>query len=128
MKAQTNSLYTALLRDRHPVATARLETGSHPVGGTVRFFRTPIGTVVSAELHGVVSLQDLSFSVGSGSRMTTANLAPFGGEGQSAVFVGITHRFSVEDLLEKTVTLRATADASAALLVCGRVRPMAQNA
>ena len=128
MKVQNNSLYAALLRDRHPVATARLETESHPVGGTVRFFRTPIGTVVSAELHGAASLQDLSFSVGSGSRMTTANLAPLGGEEQNAVFVGITHRFSVEDLLEKTVTLRATADASAALLVCGRVRPMAQNA
>ena len=59
--------------------------------------------------------------------MTTANLAPLGEE-KSAVFVGITHRFAVEDLIEKTVTLRATADAASPLLIHGRVRPMAQNA
>ena len=127
MKAQPNSLFIALLRDRHPVAAARLEGESHPEGGTIHFFRTPIGPVVSAELHGTTSLQDLSFSVGSGSRMTTANLAPLGEE-KSAVFVGITHRFAVEDLIEKTVTLRATADAASPFLVHGRVRPMAQNA
>lgn len=127
MKTQTNSLFAALLRDRHPVASARLEGESHPAGGTIHFFRTPIGTVVSAELHGAAALQDLSLSVGSGSRMTTANLAPLGEE-KSDVFVGITHRFVVEDLIEKTVTLRATADAACALLIHGRVRPMAQNA
>lgn len=128
LKAQTNSLYSALLRDRYPVATARLEAESLPAGGTVHFFRTPIGTVVSAELHGIALLQDLSFSVGSGSRMTTANLAPLEREGKCTVFVGITHRFSVEDLVEKTVTLCATADAAPSLLAQGRVRPMAQNA
>ena len=128
MRAHNNSLYSALLRDRCPVATAKIEAESLPVKGTVRFFRTPIGTVVSAELHGVTVLQDLSFSVGSGSRMTTANLAPLEREGKCTVFVGITHRFSVEDLLEKTVTLRATADTASSLLAYGRVRSLAQNA
>ena len=128
MKAHYNALYSALLRDRRPVATARMEAEYHPVKGTVRFFRTPIGTVVSAELHGIPALQDLSFSVGSGSRMTTANLAPIVNEEYGTSFVGITHRFAIEDLLEKTVTLRATADASSPLLARGRVRPIAQNA
>lgn len=128
MKAHNNSLYSALLRDRYPVAIAKIEAESLPVKGTVRFFRTPIGTVVSAELHGVTVLQDLSFSVGSGSRMTTANLAPLGDGGYGTIFVGITHRFAVEDLLEKTVTLRATAETAPSLLAYGRVRSLAQNA
>lgn len=130
MKVQTSSLYSSLLRDRYPVATAWINGEDTPWGGRIRFFRTPIGTVVSAELHDSASLQDLSFSVGSGSRMTTANLAPLSADSESTTFVGITHRFSVEDLLGKTVTVRATADAAPSLSAQGIVCPIgiAQNA
>lgn len=121
MKTQTPSLYSSLLRDRYPVATASIGTEDTSVNGLVRFFRTPIGTVVSAELHGSsAAMQDLAFSVGSGSRQTTANLAPLSTDGEST-FVGITHRFTVEDLLGKTVTVRATADTTPTLLARGLV-------
>lgn len=121
METQTTSLYASLLRDRHPVATANVATEDTPISGLVRFFRTPIGTVVSAELHGSASsLQDLAFTVGTGSRQTTANLAPLSSRNGST-FVGITHRFTVEDLLGKTVTVRAVEESSHALLARGLV-------
>jgi hypothetical protein len=62
--------------------------------------------------------------------MTTANLAPLSADSESTTFVGITHRFSVEDLLGKTVTVRATADAAPSLSAQGIVCPIgiAQNA
>lgn len=130
MKVQTASLYSSLLRDRYPVATAWVETEDTPVKGRVRFFKTPIGTVVLAELHGASSLQDLAFSVGSGSKLTTANLSPNTMEDGGSTFIGITHRFAVEDLLGKTVTVRATADTASTLSAHGLVRPIgvAQNA
>lgn len=120
METQSTSLYSSLLRDRYPVATANVTTENLPINGLVRFFRTPIGTVVSAEMHGsATALQDLAFTVGTGSRQTTANLAPL--SSNSSTFVGITHRFTVEDLLGKTVTVRAVGESSHALLAHGLV-------
>lgn len=130
MKSQAISPLSALLRDRSPVATAWIEADDASMRGTIRFFRTPIGTVVSAELLGPLApLKDLSFSVRRGNRLATADLAPLSRDDPST-FVGITHHLAIEDLLGKTVAIRAATDTASTLSACGPVHRVgvAQNA
>ena len=99
-------LLPALLRDRHPVAVAAIQNEDASLTGAIRFFRTPLGTIVSAELHGTIHAPHFDLLLHKRHRSETIPL-PLLKAGESSAFLAcITQRFTIEDVLGTTVEIR----------------------
>lgn len=110
MKTQNATLLPLLLLDRRPVATANLNGADTSLNGRVRFFKTPIGTIVSAELHGITPSEGIfDFCIRGNRHGERSLLSPLSEHGDGLICACITRQFAVEDILGKTVEIRETA-------------------
>jgi len=115
------SLFTALLADRCPSATAELENAR----GSVSFFKTPLGTVVAAELYSLPDISgDVDLRIGDLRLAPSTHLAPISQGKKPLCYAGISDLFCVEDILGKTaeVSMRQARTASPVLTAQGRIR------
>lgn len=110
MTVQNPALLPLILLDRRPVAIADIRDLSHSVRGNVQFFKTPLGTVISAELRGQnITAKSFHLRISHNCREETVPLSLLCIKQGGAALGCITRRFSVEDILEKTVEVRDTA-------------------
>lgn len=110
MTGQNTALLPLILLDRHPVATAQIHDLTHSVRGSVQFFKTPLGTVISAELRGKnIIAKTFHLHISHNRREETVPLSLLCIKQGGATLACITRCFSVEDILEKTVEIRDTA-------------------
>ena len=102
-------LLSALLRDRHPIAVAAIQNEDASLTGAIRFFRTPVGTIVSAELHGIIHTTHFDLLLHKRRRAEAIPLSLLKAGESSALLACITQRFTIEVVLGTAVEIRADA-------------------
>ena len=96
--------FIALLKDRYPSATAAIDgAAEYPdARGSVAFYSTPIGVVISAELSGVSDGEELCpilLEIGDQAGCSPCELLPISSGGGRAHFAALTSRLRIEDVL-----------------------------
>lgn len=144
---------------RNPQAVARMTGENSPIRGTVRFYQMPTGVLVAALITGLPHPGGfLGFHIHSGSQCTGTTEDPFANAlshynpGQTphpdhagdlppllsnrgfAFQVFFTHRFTVQEILHKTVVIHSGPDDftsqpsgnSGKKLACGQIEPFSR--
>lgn len=116
--------FSSVLRDRKPCASADLRSEpSGDINGVMDVYVTPLGIILSARILAELEFKKGScadFRIGdySPARQLCGEMALVDTDKESAWCIALTHRFSIEDVMGREISLKYCNDD-----VCGRILP-----
>ena len=103
--------FLAVLRDRYPSASASLSGFAEFsfVRGTLHFYATPIGVMLSAEINGLPKDRAFGVRIGGKNSRTcySCELSPLSSNGDCVWFATVSNSFRIEDVIGSRVAVSA---------------------